>query len=81
MEILYKLQKKSSTTCTHAKMRCHTEKLLKLAEIPPVNELYKSVALKLMVKIVPSIFVFYIDLHKLIYFDDQAFYYQLIFFL
>ena len=31
-------------------MICHTEKLLKLAETTPVNELYKSEALKFAMK-------------------------------
>ena len=40
----------SSTNAFDAKMICHTEKLLKLAETTPVNELYKSEALKFAMK-------------------------------
>ena len=37
MEILNKLQKKAVRLAFDAKMRCHTEKLLKAAEITPVK--------------------------------------------
>ena len=50
MEILNKLQKKALRLAFDSKMWCHTEKLLKLAEISPVNNLYKSVALQFAIK-------------------------------
>ena len=50
MDILNKLQKKSIRLVFNAKMRCHTGKLLKLAEITPIHQIYKSETLKFVYK-------------------------------
>ena len=50
IEILNKLQKKAIRLVFNAKMRCHTGKLLKLAEIIPINKVYKCEALKFVFK-------------------------------
>ena len=50
MDILNKLQKKSIRLVFNAKMRCHTGKLLKLAEITPIDQIYKSETLKFVYK-------------------------------
>ena len=50
IEILNKLQKKAIRLVFNAKMRCHTGKLLKLAEITPINRVYKCETLKFVFK-------------------------------
>jgi hypothetical protein len=50
VEILNKLQKKAIRLVFNAKMRCHTGKLLKLAEITPIDKIYKCETLKFVFK-------------------------------
>ena len=49
-EILSKLQKKAIRLVFNAKMRSHTGKLLKLAEITPIDKIYKCETLKFVFK-------------------------------
>ena len=49
-DILNKLQKKAIRLVFNAKMRCHTGKLLKLAEITPIDQIYKCETLKFVYK-------------------------------
>ena len=50
IEILKKLQKKAIRLVFNAKMRSHTGKLLKLADITPVEKIYKCETLKFVFK-------------------------------
>ena len=50
IEILNKLQKKAIRLVFNAKMKCHTGKLIKLAEITPMNKIYKCETLKFVFK-------------------------------
>ena len=49
-EILSKLQKKAIRLVFNAKMGSHTGKLLKLAEITPIDKIYKCETLKFVFK-------------------------------